>query len=665
MEKTFRDYRLIKQLASKHSHTTYLVTTVKEPNRQLILIVFASWLFHFAHESENLLQKAQCIKELQHPHVAPTLDMGIEEEQPFVVREYLPNGSLRNYIKQTAANRLELADALTIVSQIGEALAYVHERNTVHSNIKPENILFDANGQAVLTDFYLVTKKDTLIRDQTSEEYAFCYLAPEQFANVSDAKSDQYALGCLTYELITGRVPFAAQTLASIMGHQNYTLPAPLSESGVDLPAPLEAAILKTLAKDPAERFFDFSLFLEVIKSTLSPPPNSPPLHSTHVRKNRTPTHSALSANAGTPIRKEESSAFMLETKPELDFPTFELPMATLETHDVWHSDPFNEEETDASLVIVSLPGHKQSESKASKIRSSLPSSANGNKPGIRGILRNRRRRLELILFLSAMLALITYTLWPSALSTPNTDTPLTNSTTHDPRAKSTANPESVLVLAHSETPTAVITPNPTAVITPNLTATPAPSPTATAPNANPYPPYSGTLALSDPLRDNNRGYGWQETPPASSNSGWSCQFIGGAYYAQAQNGIYATCHPDLQASNFTFEVQMQIINGNCSGLTLRDNGHSNAYSFQICRDGSYQFNRLANGFQTLKSGSRAAIATGSNQSNLIALVANGSNFDLYANHQKLTSISDNSYSSGTFGLTANAAYTNARMWIL
>src|ERR1043165_9983159 len=127
--------------------------------------------------------------------------MGIEEEQPFVVREYLPNGSLRNRMKKIFPRRLELGDALTIVSQVGKTLAYAHEHNVVHGNVEPENILFGAKGQIFLADFHLVAKNDAIIRDQIAEEYAFCYMAPEQFAGVSNARSDQYALGCLAYEL--------------------------------------------------------------------------------------------------------------------------------------------------------------------------------------------------------------------------------------------------------------------------------------------------------------------------------------------------------------------------------------------------------------------------------------------------------------------------------
>ena len=84
MEARWSQYNLTAELAKKYSHVTYLASPTTEPERQVILTVYASWLSHFAHESENLLQKAQRIKELQHPHLVPTLDMGIEQEQPFV-----------------------------------------------------------------------------------------------------------------------------------------------------------------------------------------------------------------------------------------------------------------------------------------------------------------------------------------------------------------------------------------------------------------------------------------------------------------------------------------------------------------------------------------------------------------------------------------------------
>jgi serine/threonine protein kinase len=123
---------------------------------------------------------------------------------------------------------------------------------------------------------------DAIVRDNTAGEYSSCYLAPEQFEGIYDARSDQYALGCMAYELITGRLPFAVRSLKASKKHRGNALSAPLFESmaDLDLPHAFEAAIFKALARDPAERFFDFSLFLEVIQSVLSPPPAFPLVRS-------------------------------------------------------------------------------------------------------------------------------------------------------------------------------------------------------------------------------------------------------------------------------------------------------------------------------------------------------------------------------------------------
>ena len=282
----------------------------------MILTVYASSLFRFPHERENWLKKVQRIKDCQHPHLVPILDMGIEEGQPFVVREYLPSKSLRSHLNQISPDRLELREALIIISQVGQALMYLHHHHLVHGNVKPENILFDANNRAVLADFSLVSRKDAIIRDQNTQEYAFCYLAPEQLAGSCDARSDQYALGCLAYELITGYVPFAARSLTSMMGQSSYAVPAPLSQHGANLPASLEVAVLKTLARDPAERFFDFSLFLEVIGSVLSPPPAFPLLRSLSSRKMRTLSHPVASVPTES-IRKRASSRVASELAEE------------------------------------------------------------------------------------------------------------------------------------------------------------------------------------------------------------------------------------------------------------------------------------------------------------------------------------------------------------
>ena len=116
----------------------------------------------------------------------------------------------------------------------------------------------------------------------------------------------------------------------------------------------------------------------------------------------------------------------------------------------------------------------------------------------------------------------------------------------------------------------------------------------------------------------------------------------------------------------------MQIIMGNCGGLSLRDTTNlAHAYAFDVCQNGSYRlyrFDSFSSG-KSLYSGFTSIIAKGLNQSNIIAAVINGNTFDLYINHRQVASVHDNAYSQGLFGVSAHAhtevAYTHAKMWIL
>jgi serine/threonine protein kinase len=284
----------------------------------------------------------------------PILNIGIEKEYPFVVREYLTNGSLRSRLKKIAPDRLELKEALTIVLGVGEALVYLHEHNTVHGNIKPENVLFGANGQIFLADPLLIARNDAFIRDQSTQEYAFCYTAPEQFTDTSNARTDQYALGCLAYELITGRVPFARQSLTSMMGERANILPAPLSESVATLPPSFEIALFKALARDPAERFFDFSLFLDVIQSVLSPPPAFPLLLPTYSRKNTTssqPVHRECDSLYQPLMVQRSNGSTTIFLEVPSDGQTVATPITEKDTNALPSSNPSVEEQTDTLPV--------------------------------------------------------------------------------------------------------------------------------------------------------------------------------------------------------------------------------------------------------------------------------------------------------------------------
>ena len=337
MHQTISQYNLMTKLAEKYSHSTYLASPINEPERQVVLTLFASSLCHAPQERESLLLKVAHIKQLQHNHIAPILDMGVKKEQIFIVREYLLHESVRSLLKSLFPQGLELQDALNLILQVGDALMHAHDLHIFHGNLKPENVLLDASGQAVLTDFSIINRHDILIRDHMTDKYPLCYMAPEQIFGTGDAKSDQYMLGCLTYELITGRPPFAAQSVDLMHSQHSNTEPVSFFDGNADLPASLEAAVLKTLEKNPDRRFADLSQFLESIRSIVSPSAISAATHFTNFKskrlfsnfmlskkkENASPTMIKYTAFPSFDSQKQESSTLMKDTTADVERATY------------------------------------------------------------------------------------------------------------------------------------------------------------------------------------------------------------------------------------------------------------------------------------------------------------------------------------------------------
>jgi hypothetical protein len=195
---------------------------------------------------------------------------------------------------------------------------------------------------------------------------------------------------------------------------------------------------------------------------------------------------------------------------------------------------------------------------------------------------------------------------------------------------------------------------------------------TATAAAANPYA-HSGTLVFSDPLSDNSKGVSWAQDP-------LNCTFTGGAYHVKAPDPrFYDDCLAvDSNYTNFSFEAQMQIMKGDGGGLVFRDLDTPQAYrnyAFDVYQDGSYYL-YITNGSNTtvLTSGNSSAIKQGLGQSNLVAVVAQGSTITIYINHQQIASITDSTFThgkigfeaipNGTNGHTTEVIFSNARVWM-
>jgi uncharacterized protein YjdB len=204
--------------------------------------------------TERFRQEAITVAQLHHPSIVSVYSVRQAEGQHFFVMQYVRGRSLEQVLQQ--ARRLSLPIVRSVLYQVGSALAYAHRARVVHRDVKPANILIDQDGNAVVTDFGIAKAAERPTQTLTGALVGTpAYMSPEQCAGgeVSGA-SDQYSLGAVAYELVTGQPPFSGSTLTVMQAHVERA-PRPMRELCADCPPEIEGAILRMLAKDPAARW--------------------------------------------------------------------------------------------------------------------------------------------------------------------------------------------------------------------------------------------------------------------------------------------------------------------------------------------------------------------------------------------------------------------------
>src|SRR5437588_5450532 len=332
MQERFNQYYLTEQLASKPLRSVYLAHRVNDASQKVVVKLFDAACLNLEEESESLLHKVEWTKQFKHAHIVPVVDLGIEQGQPYVVSKYLGSGSLRHRMNRLSPQRLDLQEALRIIFYVGQALCYAHQHNILHGNIKPENIFFNKQRKVLLADFRLASFINVTKLNYKSDPHTTCYMAPEQFSGTISEKSDQYALACLAYELITGRAPFSAQGFSSMWTKQNTQRAILLSDLVPDLPEQAEEVVLKAMAKDPSERYANISIFIRALEALSLLPASVSASVST------SPPMVALRSD--TPVR---SMAESLETFATVR-PAMRLSYAPVTTHLLERSEYVNNE---------------------------------------------------------------------------------------------------------------------------------------------------------------------------------------------------------------------------------------------------------------------------------------------------------------------------------
>ncbi len=202
---------------------------------------------------EHFLIEARTIANLVHPFIVRVLEFGVEGNVPFLVMEYAPHGTLRQrYPKGT---RLPLLEIMPYVVQVATALDYAHTKKLIHRDIKPENMLLNANNEVWLSDFGLALLTQSSNYQSTKEVVGTAtYMAPEQLQGKPQPASDQYALGIVVYEWLTGDRPFHGSFFELASQHM-LVPPPPLYGRAPGITPDMDKVVMTALNKEPQQRF--------------------------------------------------------------------------------------------------------------------------------------------------------------------------------------------------------------------------------------------------------------------------------------------------------------------------------------------------------------------------------------------------------------------------
>ncbi|BCL82022.1 serine/threonine protein kinase [Ktedonobacteria bacterium brp13] len=213
---------------------------------------------------QNFLNEARTIAHLIHPYIIRVLDFGVQDNVPFLVMDYAPRGTFRQRFLQ--GKPLPSGPLVPYMKQTAAALQYGHDRKLIHRDVKPENMLLGPGDQILLADFGLaLIAYNSVSRSPTETAGTAAYMAPEQLQGQPRAASDQYSLGVIAYEWLTGAVPFEGSFFE--IASQQVLQPIPrMRDKNPAIPTDVEQVIMKALEKDPQRRFpnaKDFALALE------------------------------------------------------------------------------------------------------------------------------------------------------------------------------------------------------------------------------------------------------------------------------------------------------------------------------------------------------------------------------------------------------------------
>src|SRR5918992_1858085 len=241
-----------------------------------------------SHElTERFKREARLAASLEHPSIIPVYREGQAGRFLFMAMKFIEGRSLEHIIESQGPLPVDVV--IVVLRAATSALAYAHERGIVHRDIKSANILVDRDGRVVVTDFGIARAAEDASLTSTGTMVGTPYfMSPEQCAaRRIGPQSDQYSLGVAAFQMLTGSVPFQAETLPGIMHHHFYTQVPDIAIARLDVPLPLRELVDRALAKKPENRFASTHAMLAAVEAVvvagedktqgLAPPPAPAP----------------------------------------------------------------------------------------------------------------------------------------------------------------------------------------------------------------------------------------------------------------------------------------------------------------------------------------------------------------------------------------------------
>jgi serine/threonine-protein kinase len=267
-------YPIERELGRGGMATVYLANDPKHNRKVAVKVMHPA--VAAALGAQRFLREIEIAANLTHPHIVPLHDSGDADGVLYYVMPYIEGESLRDRLRRE--RQLPISDAVKIAREIGDGLAHAHATGVVHRDIKPENILL-VGGHAVITDFG-IARAITEAGGERLTETGFSlgtpdYMSPEQAVGEQgiDARCDIYALGCVTYEMLTGDPPFTGSNSQAILARKLVEAPRSLRTVRDTIPDGVEQTVLRALASVPADRFATAGDFAEALDASVGSGP--------------------------------------------------------------------------------------------------------------------------------------------------------------------------------------------------------------------------------------------------------------------------------------------------------------------------------------------------------------------------------------------------------